>query len=189
MTRNEKKEERRKQILFKALELFVTKGFSETKIADIAQALDISTGLLFHYYDSKEELYLTLVQMGINGGLVPRRKHDEEPLEYFEAFLKELFTMTVTCPWIYQIFVLMNQARRPGIPEPIRKLALSAKQVELSAAIIEAGQKYGTIRQGDPKALSATFWSSIQGIMEQHAADPKLPLPQIDWVLDIIRAP
>ena len=48
MTRNEQKEERRKQILFKALELFVTKGFTETKITDIAQALDISTGLLLH---------------------------------------------------------------------------------------------------------------------------------------------
>ena len=51
MTRNEQKEERRKQILFKALELFVTKGFTETKITDIAQSLDISTGLLFHYYE------------------------------------------------------------------------------------------------------------------------------------------
>ena len=53
MTRNEQKEERRRQILFKALELFVTKGFNETKITDISQALGISTGLLFHYYESK----------------------------------------------------------------------------------------------------------------------------------------
>ena len=46
MTRKEQKELRQKQIMFKALELFVTKGFSETKISDIAAALDISVGLL-----------------------------------------------------------------------------------------------------------------------------------------------
>ena len=57
MTRKEQKEMRQKQIMLKALELFVTKGFSETKISDIAESLEISVGLLFHYYESKEALY------------------------------------------------------------------------------------------------------------------------------------
>ncbi len=63
MTRKEQKENRQKQILFKALELFVIKGYMETKITDIASSLNISVGLLFHYYESKEQLYLELVKI------------------------------------------------------------------------------------------------------------------------------
>ena len=65
MTRKEQKEQRQKQIMMKALELFVTKGFTETKISDIAGELGISVGLLFHYYESKEQLFLELVQSGM----------------------------------------------------------------------------------------------------------------------------
>ncbi len=90
MTRNEQKEERRRQILFKALELFVTKGFNETKITDISQALGISTGLLFHYYESKEQLYLALVQMGLEGTNTPQKNSYNTPIEYFEFFIRSL---------------------------------------------------------------------------------------------------
>jgi len=62
MTRKEQKEERRKAILMTALNLFVKRGYYETKIADIAEAVPMSTGLLFHYFESKEELLLELVK-------------------------------------------------------------------------------------------------------------------------------
>jgi len=188
MTRNEQKEERRKQILFKALELFVTKGFTETKITDIAQALDISTGLLFHYYESKEQLYLALVQMGLEGTKVTDTIPYKTPLEYFGNFVTALFSATQTQPWIYQMFVLMNNARRPGIPEQIRAVALSVNQIERSVKVIKQGQKDGTIRKGDPLLISTAFWSSLQGIMEEHAANPEAKLPEPDWLLDILRA-
>ena len=53
MTRKEQKEERRKAILMTALTLFVENGYHETRISDIAQAVPMSTGLLFHYFESK----------------------------------------------------------------------------------------------------------------------------------------
>lgn len=189
MTRNEQKEERRKQILFKALELFVTQGFSETKITDIAQELGISTGLLFHYYESKEQLYLALVQMGVQGTQTPDKIPYKEPLEYFENFVKALFSATKAQPWICQMFVLMNNARRPGIPEQIRNVALSVNQVERSVKVIKEGQKSGSMRQGDAAVLSATFWSCIQGIMEEHAIKPEQPLPETSWVMAILKNP
>lgn len=188
MTRKEQKEERGRQILLKALELFVTKGFSETKIIDIAQSLNISTGLLFHYYESKEQLYLELVKIGVEGTKAPQRQTYSSPLEYFELFVRDLFAASAVKPSICQMFVLMNQARRPGIPENIRSLAMSINQIEVSAEIIKKGQKKGLLKKGDAKSLAAAFWSSIQGIMEEHTINPELPLPDINWVLDIIRA-
>ena len=187
MTRKEQKEIRKKQILYKALELFVTKGYSETKITDIATSLDISVGLLFHYYESKEQLYMELVQMGVEGSKAPQKVEYSKPIQYFENFLKGLLATAKEQPWIYQMFVLMAQAQKPGIPEDIRKLALSINQIELSSKIIKEGQKTGNIRKGDPVALSTAFWCSVQGLMEKYALSPDMVLPEIDWILDILR--
>ena len=85
------------------------------------------------------------------------------------------------------MFVLMNNARRPGIPEQIRSVALSVNQVERSVKVIKQGQKDGSIKKGDPLMLSTVFWSSLQGVMEAHAANPGSALPNPDWLLDILR--
>ncbi len=51
--RDEQKEQRRQLIMDKAIELFAKKGYADTKIGDIAQAADMSVGLMFHYFESK----------------------------------------------------------------------------------------------------------------------------------------
>lgn len=187
MTRKEQKEMRQKQILFKALELFVKKGYSETKISDIAEALDISVGLLFHYYESKEALYKALVEMGVNSTKNPEKIEFSEPMDYFTKTLEGLLRTAEEQPWVTQMFVLMSQARRYGIPEEIRQTALSVDQIRFSAEIIKKGQENGTIKDGDPAALSFAFWGSIHGIMEQHLITPEYPLPEAEWVADILR--
>lgn len=191
-TREEQKERRRQLILEKALELFVKKGYAETKIGDIAKAAHMSTGLMFHYFDSKEQLYEALVRMGTEGTTLPQKLPYDDPLAFFEGFLNVLFSYAKENPWVFHMFVLMAQARRSeGIPSQIREIAMRVDQVEQSAKLIEAGQKQGYFRKGDPYALSFTFWSSVQGIMEQLAVSPALleqgKIPETDWLIDIIR--
>lgn len=187
MTRKEQKEMRQKQIMFKALELFVTKGYAETKISDIAEALGISVGLLFHYYESKEKLYMELVQMGVEGTKNSEKTTFDDPVAYFEKILDGLLTAAHETPWVCQMFALMAQAQRPGIPEEIRQLAMTVDQIRFSSVLIEQGQKLGSIREGDPMALSNAFWCCVQGLMEYHAAVPDMPLPETEWIVDIIR--
>lgn len=190
--REEQKEQRRKIILTKALELFVKRGYSDTKIGDIAKAADMSVGLMFHYFESKEQLYEELVKIGAEGTNAPLKMNFDNPLEYFRGFLDALFSYAKEQPWVFYMFVLMAQARRSeGIPAHIREIALSVNQIEQSAGMIRAGQQYGYFREGDPYALSFAFWSSVQGIMEQLAVSPEMlengRLPQTDWIVDIIR--
>ena len=66
-TRKEQKEKRRQEILLAGLDLFVAKGYAATKITDIAKRANMSTGLLFHYFESKEKLYEELVTRGLRG--------------------------------------------------------------------------------------------------------------------------
>lgn len=192
MTREEQKEQRRQIIIANALELFVKKGYSETKIGDIAKASNMSVGLMFHYFESKEQLYAELVKMGVEGANAPGDMNFQNPLDYFKGFLDELFQYVLNRQWVLYMFVLMSQARRSdGVPKHIRELACSVNQIEQSAEIIEAGQKYGYFREGNPMALAFAFWSSVQGVMEQLAVSPELiengDIPQTEWFIDIIR--
>lgn len=186
MTRKEQKEERRKTILMTALHLFVEKGFYETKISDIAKAVSMSTGLMFHYFESKEELLLELVKMGVAGTETPNKMADIPPEVFFKEFLNQLFKYADEQPWVFDMFVLMGQVRRAGMPEEARQLALSVNQIENSAKIIEAGQKTGIFREGDSIQLSTCFWSAVQGIMEDMARDKTLKAPNPDWIVSIL---
>ena len=187
MTRKEQKEERRKTILMTALHLFVEKGFHETKISDIAEAVSMSTGLMFHYFNSKEELLLELVKIGAAATEAPNKIADVPPEIFFTEFLKRLFSYVDEQPWVFDMFVLMGKARRLGMPEDARQTALSVNQIENSAKIIEAGQKSGIFREGDSIQLSTCFWSAVQGIMEDMARDKTIKAPNPEWIVAMLK--
>ncbi|MEO1263079.1 MAG: TetR/AcrR family transcriptional regulator [Bacteroidota bacterium] len=51
-----------------ALELFAHNGYGHTSISQIAKAAGISKGLMYNYYESKEELLKAIVRKGTNFG-------------------------------------------------------------------------------------------------------------------------
>lgn len=190
--RDEQKEQRRVLIFDKAIELFAKKGYAETKIGDIAKAADMSVGLMFHYFESKEKLFEEIVRYGANATNTPREMNFENPLDYFEGFLKVMFQYAKEQPRTMYLFVIMGRIQRgEGIPQHIKEIAESVDQIEQSAEVIAAGQQYGYFRKGDPYLLAFTFWSSIQGIMERLAAAPEMAendrFPETDWIIDILR--
>ena len=123
MTRKEQKEERRKAILFTALNLFVERGYHETKISDIADAVPMSVGLLFHYFESKEVLLKELVAMGVQYTDTVSKIESDDPEGFFVSFLGQLFEYSSKQPWVFNMFVLMGQARKSGMPEEVRAIA------------------------------------------------------------------
>jgi len=56
MNTKQKYDEKRRAIADAAIKLFLQKGVQETSIREIAKALDISTGSLYHYCKSKSEI-------------------------------------------------------------------------------------------------------------------------------------
>lgn len=50
-------EERKQEIVLAALELFSEKGYENTTIQDIADYLNIATGLCYRYFKSKQEIF------------------------------------------------------------------------------------------------------------------------------------
>ncbi len=190
--RDEQKEQRRALIIDKAIELFAKKGYLDTKIGDIAKAADMSVGLMFHYFESKEKLFEEILRYGTNATNTPREMNFENPLDYFEGFLKVLLQYVKEHPQTMYLFVIIGRIQHSeGVPPHIKEIAAGVDQIKQSAEVIAAGQEYGYFREGDPYLLAFTFWSSIQGIMERLASEPELAesgrLPETDWIIDIIR--
>ncbi len=188
MTRKEQKEEKRQKILMTALTLFVDRGYFDTKITDIASAVPMSTGLLFHYFDSKEELLLELVKMGAAGTKSASGKDIGEmpPQIYLEKLLEQIISYAKKQPWVFNMFVLMSQVRRNGMPEEARQIALSVDTARDTAALIKKGQKAGVFRSGDALLLSRCFWACVQGIMEEMAMDKDMKEPDPKWIMAIL---
>jgi len=185
--RSEQKEIRRKQILAAALDLFIQKGFAATKITDIADFVGMSVGLLFHYFPSKEGIYEELVQMGLSKSQTTMADSTSTPLVFFESTARLILDQVKGDPFSAKMFVLMSQAANNDfLPEEIRN-QLKRDNFHRSAEIVRAGQLDGTIREGDPVALSIAFWAAIQGTCQAVALDPDLPCPDSDWVVDILR--
>lgn len=186
MTRKEQKEERRKAILFTALNLFVERGYHETKISDIADAVPMSVGLLFHYFESKEVLLKELVAMGVQYTDTVSKIESDDPEGFFVSFLGQLFEYSSKQPWVFNMFVLMGQARKSGMPEEVRAIADRINTAGETAKIIRKGQKSGIFRQGDAQQLSITFGAAVQGIMEEVAVNKKYKAPDPHWLVAIL---
>ncbi len=188
--RSEQKEKRREEILSAALDQFIRKGYTATRITDIAKAAGMSTGLMFHYYESKEQLYTELIRLGVSapnnmiGGLKAL-----EPLAFFTSCAEMVLKFATASEFTAKMFVLMNSAYySESTPPEAREIAMDINFYSSLAPVIEAGQAQGSIRAGDPVALCTTFWCALQGSIQTYALNPSSPLPEAEWIVDIIRA-
>jgi AcrR family transcriptional regulator len=186
--RSEQKEKRRQEILAVALDLFTRKGFAATKISDIAEKADMSVGLLFHYFESKEKLYEELIKIGMSGPKMMMAGDQSDPLAFFEATAKQILQFAASDSFVAKMFVLMSQAMYgDAAPDSVREILKMDDTYRQSALLMERGQRDGSIREGNPAALSLAYWASIQGICEALAINPGAPCPSSDWIIDMIR--
>jgi len=65
--RAEQTEKRRPRILSSSLDLFVYKGYHGTTVRDIAKRSEVSVGLLFHYFPTKQAILEELLKTAEEG--------------------------------------------------------------------------------------------------------------------------
>lgn len=87
------RQNRKEQILHQALHLFAEKGYESTSISMIAKAAEVSKGLLYNYFDNKEDLLNKVMTQGIQQIMLPLEQENlkmETPAE-FRAFVEGNF--------------------------------------------------------------------------------------------------
>lgn len=103
-----RKKARPAEIIDAALELFVTRGFSATRLEDIARHAGISKGTLYLYFDSKEDLFRAVVEQIIVPEIEKAEKHAAE----FYGSQRQLIVQLLSGWWN-----AIGKTRLAGIPK------------------------------------------------------------------------
>jgi len=105
-----RKEARPEEILEAALELFTEKGFTATRMTDVAKKAGISKGTLYLYFDSKEAIFRALVQDVI----AVRIEQEEALVDSFQGPSDVLLRQMINDWWDY-----IGNSRLSAIPKLI----------------------------------------------------------------------
>lgn len=189
--REQQRNDRRNQILQCSLDMIVRNGYEAMKIRDIAKKLGISLGLFFNYFASKEEVYLELVKIGMQGpeNVLNLDFETESPIKIFENITEAIFNSLKSSSMTAKMFLLMSQAvNSEAAPESVKEILKSFDAITPVLPIIERGKQLGEIKIGNSTALAVAYWGAVQGIAESFALHPELPFPESSWVTDILRA-
>jgi AcrR family transcriptional regulator len=172
------------------LELFALKGLAGTNINEISGKAGISIGLLYHYYKSKEELYLSLANEAMDMSLAilgALKKEKVSSTIKLTTFLDAFLTGASHYPDIY-FFIIISQQFHTGTPEQDSSLNDRKMQsIRLLADIIRAGQNAGEITDGSPKELAAMLVAMTQGLaIFQVTFGKKFQMPAHDTLAGIL---
>jgi len=191
-------DERKEQILEASLEEFSQKGYSGTKISDIVKRAGISQGLLYHYYKSKDELYLAVIEKSIELSMTLAENIVQYNLKGWNAIV----AMT---EWIIQwlknggegklrFFFMQQAAMLKPMPEGIKEALIKSNNMnEFMAKLIKEGQDEGKVVEGDPVKLAALYWVLVQGIIMNDVVTENIGLgnknlmPEVSMILRLIK--
>lgn len=182
------KDERREQILTNALILFAAKGLSATKITDISAAAGISQGLMYHYFRSKEEIFVELIRSAfekMNTACIKLEKLPITPREKIILAIEKLIEGFAADKNTSYYYLLILQATvSEAIPDEAKEIInnQSGLPYEIIERILIEGQKDGSVKDYDARELAVVFWTTIKGLALNKAAHGerfKSPDPKI----------
>ncbi len=185
------REQRRVRILEGAAVIFARKGLVATKIADIADATDMSQGLIYRYFAGKDELFAVLVEQGMAsvGDLALQAR--ARPGSAWERL--RWFTVQMA-PHQYQqpaySLVVAHALTSEAVPTAVRDLTrrrLDALREVLTEIIVE-GQASGQVAAGHPTQLALLYLAALHGLAALAAfiEQPADGFPDVESVLRIL---
>lgn len=135
---------RRDQLLEVAAHLFATRGVDGTTTKDIARAAGVSPGLLYHYYESKEDLLINVIRHFNELSRFDERveKFIDMPLE--EGLIRIMGEFKEDVAKHKDLFLIIMRAAAiyPAVGEALRKIRESGRSglVKFLRTKIEAGE-------------------------------------------------
>lgn len=183
----DKGDERKKQLLRVALDIFIEKGYYGTSTREIARQAGVSSGLLFHYFSNKESIYLELIKIGIQEMKINTEMAMNSPYKYLFEIIKNTFEQLENNSFYAKMFVFMDNVQYTVVNEKkITSLLESTDIYEQWIPVILEGQQRGEFREGNPYSLCVAVLGAVQGIAQEKVRISDTPLPKVDWLMDMI---
>jgi AcrR family transcriptional regulator len=117
------------RVLEAATHLFAEQGFTDTSMASIASAADVSVGTLYNLFDNKDALYLELVRSKaelFRDRLLAALGAPGSPQAALDRFLAELLRLfreeAIAIRLYYRVSAQARISFRASLAEPIRAL-------------------------------------------------------------------
>jgi len=182
---------RKEQILKAALIVFARRGMVAAKISDIAKEAGLSHGLVYHYFNSKEEIFSLLVKEAMNRSVEVIQKANEykgTPLEKLRWMTEQILNSFIDSEHTLLFLIMIQASTSDAIPTEVKELLTgdqSLSPVMYTLPIIEAGQEKGEIISANPVTLAVTYYSFIQGLAINKIQWPECPIPDANLLLKI----
>lgn len=167
MGRNKYPEQTQERIVDASVKLFIEKGYEQTTIQDILDALNLSKGGLYHHFKSKEEILEAVKQKRAQYAadmlydLIENTKATNAK-EKMRKILYQLGTSTQTHSFDA---ILASQSNNPHFVMGAMQNAVN-QDAPIIAKLIEEGLKDGSIKTTEPVLcaeiflLLFNFWAS-----------------------------
>ncbi len=166
---------RQNEILDAVQGLFYTKSYEQTTIQDILNALQMSKGAFYHYFDSKQDLLEALVERTSTAALEVIRPIAEDPdliaMEKFKQFFdaaaawkteRKDFLLVLLHAWYADENALLRQKMM---------LATMNQFTPMLAMIIRQGVAEGVFSIPYPDQIGEVFLSLFQGMSDSVAGE------------------
>lgn len=186
------REERRTQIIEVAARVFAQRGFGATRISDIAEAAEMSQGLIYRYFASKEEIFGVLIECT---SILSQQLAEEVLAQNGSAWEKlvwiteKLLALQFGEP-VYSLNILQTYANT-AIPTNTREICLTRSKILMDAVrqLISAGQTSGHVKPTDPDQLTFLYFATMQGLAVAAAflEQPAAGYPSSETVLAILK--
>jgi TetR/AcrR family fatty acid metabolism transcriptional regulator len=157
--------EKRRAILHAAVRVFAEKGYHGCRIADVARAAGVAYGLVYHYFQNKEELLESVFaeQWGI---LISALKAiDEGPgtaSEKIASVFAFVFDVFKTAPAAVRVLIL-EVTRTPHSLRAGSTRETFERAVQTVADVIRQGQRDGELRTDlDPVVAAAGVLGALE---------------------------
>ena len=162
--RQRKKENRRKEILRVASELFREHGYPSTSMEAIAQAADISPNTIYNYYRTKGQLLIAMIAASDESFLAKRSEQDsqaENAIEFMFNFLEALAKHSLgeidKNTWKHAIAQTMVREGNEDISGDIGDI--NKRLIEVMETAITLLKRQGYLRPGaKPESLASMLF-------------------------------
>lgn len=149
-----------------AASVFAEKGFSGTTNRDIAAAAGISPGLIYWYFENKEDLFAAAFEevAPLRAWQIPVEVADALPVEAFLERLAAGFLTTAAQTENRALFrlVMSEVLRFPGPAERLGQI-LARYPIGYLASYVERQIAAGRLTPVDPWLLAQAFYGSLLG--------------------------
>lgn len=170
----------RARILDHARLEFVTHGLNGARVDRIAEAAGVNKNLIYHYYSSKEQLYLEVLERiysGLRATQDDARLRALPPLEGMRELIASTFDHFVATPDLIRLMSVENIHYAQHLKNSTRVKPLYRGLLETLQVLLENGQRDGEFRSNvDPIDL----YLSISGLAYFFLSNQHT----LSWLLD-----